>query len=296
MEIFGVANVPPPPKGYPKLAILMGEDPDVAIFRRFGALNALVLMRLQAELIEIEKELRTKQGEDDMAGPPRGDYSTNLFELNLEHASTEGDDDHPNQMALLKLAQAKLERYHRLLLTTAEVTKLQQPSDRRFKFVRRWLRTNGRGKDFQEDDDLLRMWSDDAKHDMVALTREDHDDNVPSAWFVPKLVKAYDYFFKLLRPLFPTTKIQDPEDYDYTTLIAVVTWTLTLLSTVAISLLPSLIILWLFHVKRTITRIWITIVATICMGVLLRVLDTATIKEIFGGTAAYVLLNIDLAS
>ena len=95
-----------------------------------------------------------------------------------------------------------------------------------------------------------------------------------------------------LRPLFPTTKIQDPEDYDYTTLIAVVTWTLTLLSTVAISLLPSLIILWLFHVKKTITRIWITIVATICIGVLLRVLDTATIKEIFGGTAAYVSLNM----
>ena len=100
-----------PLKGYPKLAIVMGEDPDVAIFRRFGALNALILMRLQAELIEIEKELRIKQQDDDKAGPPIGDYSTNLFKLNMEQATRQGDEGHPNQMALLQRAQYTLNTY-----------------------------------------------------------------------------------------------------------------------------------------------------------------------------------------
>jgi len=97
--------------GYPKLTILMGEFPDVAIFRRFGALTMLNLMRLQAELIEIEEELRRKQLQDDIAGQGTEKYSTILSALNKSKASKEGDDDHPNQMALLESSQAKLIKY-----------------------------------------------------------------------------------------------------------------------------------------------------------------------------------------
>ena len=89
----------------------MGEFPDVAIFRRFGTLSALTLMRLQAELIQIEEKLRAQQLRDDVAGHPKQDYSTSLFELNLERATKEGDHDHPNQMALMELAQKKLIAY-----------------------------------------------------------------------------------------------------------------------------------------------------------------------------------------
>jgi hypothetical protein len=89
----------------------MGEFPDVAILRRFGTLSALNLMRLQAEIIEIEEKLRLKQLVDDVAGQPREKYSTILSELNLEKATKEGDQGHPNQMALLEFAQEKLITY-----------------------------------------------------------------------------------------------------------------------------------------------------------------------------------------
>lgn len=66
-----------------------------------------------------------------------------------------------------------------------------------------------------------------------------------------------------------------------------VRWGLTFLATITASLLPTLIILWLFHVRSTVTRIWITMGCTSGIGLLPGLLTNATMKEIFGGTAAY---------
>jgi uncharacterized protein DUF6594 len=79
----------------------------------------------------------------------------------------------------------------------------------------------------------------------------------------------------------------DVYDYEDSKFVKMMTSVVTLLATIAASLLPSLIILWLFHVKRTIVRIWITVGCTIGIGVILRLLTNASMKEIFGGTAAY---------
>ena len=85
-----------------------------------------------------------------------------------------------------------------------------------------------------------------------------------------------------------TTEAGDIFDYEDSKADKSLMWLISLLATIAMSLLPSLIILWLFHVKRTIVRIWITMGATIIIGILLSIFTTATMKEIFGGTAAYV--------
>lgn len=45
------------PKGYPRLASLMSNEKDVAIFRRFDELNLLSLLALQAGIIDLEKDL-----------------------------------------------------------------------------------------------------------------------------------------------------------------------------------------------------------------------------------------------
>jgi len=44
--------------GYPKLADLMAQYHEAAIFRRFRSLNLFNLMRIQAELVELEDRLR----------------------------------------------------------------------------------------------------------------------------------------------------------------------------------------------------------------------------------------------
>ncbi len=44
--------------GYDELSELIGSRPDLAIFRRFGPLAAQVLLRMQAELLELDDDLK----------------------------------------------------------------------------------------------------------------------------------------------------------------------------------------------------------------------------------------------
>ena len=55
-------------QGYPKLASLMSIVPETAIFRRFDALALLNILRLQAELQDMEEELKEIIREDDRSG------------------------------------------------------------------------------------------------------------------------------------------------------------------------------------------------------------------------------------
>lgn len=54
--------------GYPRLAHLMGSDPALAIFRRYGSLNAQNMLYMQAELNELESELHAVASEDRFSG------------------------------------------------------------------------------------------------------------------------------------------------------------------------------------------------------------------------------------
>lgn len=63
---------------------------------------------------------------------------------------------------------------------------------------------------------------------------------------------------------------------------------LQLVITIVTSIFPGLILLWLFHTKRTSFRIYITIGLAAILGIILRGLANAKMKEIFIATAAYV--------
>jgi hypothetical protein len=52
-------DVPHRASGYPELAFLISTDMDFSIFRKFDELSARNLLRMQAELISIEDELRS---------------------------------------------------------------------------------------------------------------------------------------------------------------------------------------------------------------------------------------------
>jgi len=54
--------------GYPDLARLMAHDHDIAIFRRFKKLNMLTMLKLQADILYLEKELEETMEEDAVEG------------------------------------------------------------------------------------------------------------------------------------------------------------------------------------------------------------------------------------
>ena len=100
--------------GYPKLANLMSRYHGTRIFRQFGELNALNLLRLQAELQDLEHQLQDIREEDDFAksqDPVRSLYVTD-FRL-MRDWKESGDS---LQYDLLVSIGEKLREYSKLLL------------------------------------------------------------------------------------------------------------------------------------------------------------------------------------
>ena len=56
--------------GYHRLANFMGEYPEYGIYRRFGSLNSLNLLYLQAELVMLELLLQQYAAEDGSSNDP----------------------------------------------------------------------------------------------------------------------------------------------------------------------------------------------------------------------------------
>ncbi|OAL53457.1 hypothetical protein IQ07DRAFT_597766 [Pyrenochaeta sp. DS3sAY3a] len=93
--------------GYPKLAAKTEIQPEFSIYRRFGALNAQNLLYFQAELAELEEELRTKQNEDE--NNPTGKkclYSKSWFRL--QDSEIDGDTE---QLQLVYTIRKTLQDY-----------------------------------------------------------------------------------------------------------------------------------------------------------------------------------------
>lgn len=100
--------------GYAKLGLFMAHAPELAIFRRFGALNVQSLLYLQAELHHLEKELREYAQEDEASGhPERLHYSKDwrILKTSVELPEEEGHD--PRQWLVMREIQEKLRNYSR---------------------------------------------------------------------------------------------------------------------------------------------------------------------------------------
>jgi hypothetical protein len=68
--------------GYPKLAGRMAVLPEIAMFKRFGALNARNLLYMQSELMMLEARLKQVEAEDAMTMQNRKqDYSRDFYWL-----------------------------------------------------------------------------------------------------------------------------------------------------------------------------------------------------------------------
>lgn len=95
------------PPGYPKLAERMAIARETAVFRRFSFLNALNLLYQQAELMDIEEELKDLQRDDRNKSGFEQYYATDAFYFRKG--------DHP-QARLVQEAREKLDRYSMSLL------------------------------------------------------------------------------------------------------------------------------------------------------------------------------------
>ena len=109
-------------EGYANLASLMGSHPEVAIVRRFGALNAQNLLYLQAELVALEDDLRAIAAEDSASDDRnRANYSRDWYTLSMSRNGTASDENAGKQWQIILRLREKLKEYSRssLFFTTS---------------------------------------------------------------------------------------------------------------------------------------------------------------------------------
>ncbi|KAF2734792.1 hypothetical protein EJ04DRAFT_436405 [Polyplosphaeria fusca] len=88
--------------GYPKLAGKMEVQPEVTIFRRFGALNARNLLYIQAELTMLEEDLvQYESGDNNSQRGDKRNYATDWYWLRESH----NDGDTVQLDTVLKIRQ-----------------------------------------------------------------------------------------------------------------------------------------------------------------------------------------------
>ena len=98
---------PVPERGYPKLAALMGAYHDTTIFRRFGKLNMLNLLSLQAELTDLEVKFENIRREDEDSG----DDVRMLYAVDFREMRDHANDANNLQWQILLDIRAKLQEY-----------------------------------------------------------------------------------------------------------------------------------------------------------------------------------------
>ena len=98
------------PKGYPRLAALMSNEKEVAIFRRFDDLNILSLLALQAEIIDLENDLRQefRIEETTKIGTQQQPQSNLVLDSENFKQSREGNSE---QYQKLRVIRDKLKEY-----------------------------------------------------------------------------------------------------------------------------------------------------------------------------------------
>lgn len=100
-------------EGYAKLASLMGANPEVAILRRFGAMNAQNLLYFQAELVALEDDLRYYADQDSASDDlDRKLYSECWDYLSKSDDKSSGSDERAGQQwrTMLRIRE-KLKEY-----------------------------------------------------------------------------------------------------------------------------------------------------------------------------------------
>lgn len=116
-EAITNSNVPAPVPGinrtfssgsYPRLSEFMSLWPEVAIFRRFSALNTQNLLFLQAEIAHLERELCTIRKKEEQRADVKGLMAQRSW-FELSQASEDGEDC--PQWTVIQELRSKLTEY-----------------------------------------------------------------------------------------------------------------------------------------------------------------------------------------
>ena len=192
-------------EGYAKLASLMGAHPEVAILRRFGALNAQNLLYLQAELVALESDLQKFSLEDRTSNDPHREFnSRDWYSLSMSEENIDNNESTGRQWRCALMIRDRLKEYSQsealfrattyanepsldeALLQQTTLASLRSPNPRDLAFLQEWMirPTMGNVYLLGRDSDI---WSIPDISDLIALNSR-HADDPFMAWVANKAV------------------------------------------------------------------------------------------------------------
>ncbi|MCJ1336571.1 hypothetical protein MMC09_001847 [Bachmanniomyces sp. S44760] len=280
-------------EGYPRLANLVGRKPEVAIFRRFGALNVENLLFLQAELVTLEQELKEIVEEDKHSDDPaRKEFSTSWYALHESRMSK----SRRVRLQWEKRVEIrkKLNEYNNAILLTTRLYRLERPDKDDLSLLRAWLQDPKGGNDFLSADGM-NVYDEEAdiKDDLFSLASRPGEKDAFTRWITgPLLNWVNEKVFgegsflptRLTHPfappqIDPATSLYDYNDTHLQRLAASLT-------TILASLFPIASTIVLYFIQSTLVRLGVVVAFIGVFGVALMAFTQATRIEVFEALAA----------
>ncbi|KAK0701901.1 hypothetical protein B0T26DRAFT_865916 [Lasiosphaeria miniovina] len=279
-------------EGYAKLASLMGAYPDVAIVRRFSALNMQRVLYLQAELVEMEFQLRRIEEEDKQsADVERSDCAFDWIALRGYREPIPSIPD--RRWALMTAISSKLKEYNDAVLVQTSIIKLDKPSAQSLQTLRVLLAPSSGNNIGLSGLDAL-VWERPDKLDLLVLQPQ-KSESIFSSLLSNKII------YWLHQVIFyPIVKTSDPTRLDSVHVTTDTTYyssstlqnIVRLIATALSSLLPVIAIAVLYNLNTTPDRLWAVAGFTFLFSLALGIFTRGDIVDVFAASAAFAAVQV----
>ncbi|TQN71770.1 hypothetical protein CSHISOI_03730, partial [Colletotrichum shisoi] len=272
-------------EGYGKLAKLFAEAQEIAIFRKFDQLNMLNVLRLQAEIHELEEDLGEIRAED----RDSNDTNRRLYGLNFRVMRENAEDGDSEQLETLEKIGLKLIEYNQALQNVAFLYKASQPSDAEIDFLRLWLVRDKMGDRFLRNAGVeATVWDDKHRTDLLTIGGSSGTSDRLSRLMNGRLLNWYHFAVGRFTKSGKRTNDEMIRDYDSRKIQRFSDVVVGALS----ASIPTVAILVLYFVHNMTHRIGIVIVFTFIFSVAFSTITGAKKAEVFAAIAAFAAVEV----
>ncbi|RBR14436.1 uncharacterized protein FIESC28_07672 [Fusarium coffeatum] len=285
------------PQRYHRLARIMEEDKNFAIFRKFDEVNITQLMALQAEIVELQYRFQLKAEQDDKNGHIHSGSFHALRHSVPTRRDKEAHNDGNDQLSLLNALRTRITEYNTLLLQAltgnevAELSKLPTPQKSQLDALQDWLTDPKGGDNFtaKMGGTELYTWKPTDVTKYVSL-RQPAEDSDPFTEFIMGVMARI--YHRIFSQKFMTGRVVDLESgltsYSDSKLIKAS----NLIAVMVSSALPVLTIFVLNTLTSTTLRLGLTVLFTVVFAVVLEIFTSAKRIEIFAATATFAAVEV----
>ncbi|CAI6333416.1 unnamed protein product [Periconia digitata] len=257
--------------------------PECAIFRRFGSLNALNLLYLQAELVLLEESLHEQQKTDSESTHPRRiKYARNWYQL--EHSEEHGD---KRQLELVHKIRDTLKQYNDALIQQAHILGYPKPSHIDLEYLQSFLHENLKLTLCGPDATIWgsSLGKTNYSPDLITLCPRRKED--PFSNFAAD--KTIHFLFKCgLHRFMKPSPIHGVVGYEDTLIFKITYW----ITSIVASMIPILSIVVLYTVHSLKARLGIIAGFNVLLSICLIGFTNAKRSEIFAVTAAFAAVQV----